>query len=71
VLEQEEMEELLREALEARGIDIPTSARFHFRQNHKKRTQRGVFKVEPGKWDRRVVDAGTCGEAPGNRGTNS
>lgn len=73
VLEQDEIESLLREALDARGINVPAGARFHFRQNHKKRTQRGVFKVESRKWDHHAVDAETCGAqiTPGSRGTNS
>ena len=46
VLEQREMEALLRSALAAKGIAVPEDATFHFRQNHKKRTQRGIFKTD-------------------------
>ena len=49
VLEQREMETLLREALAAKGIAVPEDAVFHFRENHKKRTKRGIFKSPPRK----------------------
>jgi hypothetical protein len=49
VLEQREMEALLREALAAKGIAVPEDVVFHFRENHKKRTKRGIFKSPPRK----------------------
>lgn len=47
VLEHEEIEVLLREALEARGIRVPKNGTtFGVRSNHKKGTVRVVFKHE-------------------------
>lgn len=44
ILEHWELEELLREALTARGIVIPEKTRMLTRQNKKKNTVRVVFK---------------------------
>lgn len=49
LLEQEEVEELLREALESRGIGVPPDAEFRIRRNHKKGTLRVLFVGRPKK----------------------
>jgi hypothetical protein len=46
VLEHDEIQALLREALAARGIEVPRKADFRVRSNHKKGTIRVVFKSE-------------------------
>ena len=43
VLEFEDIEELLREALKKRGCALPEPSRMKIRQNHKKGTIRVVF----------------------------
>ena len=43
VLEQNEVVELLREALKARGVRIPTEADVRLRRNNKKGTLRVAF----------------------------
>jgi hypothetical protein len=43
VLENEEVEELLREALEGRGVKVPANFKMSHRLNNKKRTFRVVF----------------------------
>jgi len=43
VLEQEEVEALLREALFARAVEVPEKASFRIRSNHKKGTIRILF----------------------------
>jgi hypothetical protein len=44
VLEHDEIEALLREALAARRVKVPEEASFRVRSNHKKGTIRAVFK---------------------------
>jgi len=47
VLEQEEVEELLREALRDRGMVLSEKMKMVIRQNHKKRSVRVVFQDRP------------------------
>jgi hypothetical protein len=46
VLEHEEVDRLLREALQARGVRVPPDAEFRVRNNHKKGTMRVVYQSE-------------------------
>lgn len=46
VLEQDEVDSLLRQALQARGILVPHDARLTVRQNHKHSTVRIVYVTE-------------------------
>lgn len=46
VLEHDEIETLLREALAHRGLRVPVDSTFRVRSNHKKGTIRVVFKTE-------------------------
>lgn len=45
VLEHEEVDRLLREALKAKGVLIPREAEFRVRPNHKKGTMRAVYRT--------------------------
>ena len=47
VVEHEEVEELLREALKARGIKVPLEAVMRVRRNNKLNTIRIVFTNKP------------------------
>ena len=49
VIEQDEIEEILRQALQARGIQVPLEAAMRIRKNNKKGTIRIVFMDKPGK----------------------
>jgi hypothetical protein len=48
VLEQDEIERLLRKALLAEGIGVPSTAKMVIRRNNKKGTIRLAFKGESG-----------------------
>jgi hypothetical protein len=55
VLEQDEVDDLLRQALLANGIRMPREAVMVVRQNHKKGTIRVVFRADPDVFHRNEI----------------
>lgn len=53
IIEHAEIDRLLRKALAAEGIEVPSEAEMVLRQNHKKGTVRVVFQTQPDKRGRR------------------
>lgn len=58
VIEHEEIDRLLRKALAAEGIEVPSEAEMAVRQNHKKGTVRVVFQTQQDKRGRKKDSGG-------------